>query len=310
VAPDGRVFLIGPAGNAQIWDRSRALSDPTTVFEDVATRTDGGLIDLVLHPTFSENHQTFFAYTARMANGGFVNRVVRSRETDGAFGDKAVMLEDFATRAPVHGPRIRFGPDGKLYVAFGSPGDPAAASDPSSYQGKILRLNVDGTTPDDNPGFSPIISSGHRSPVAFDWQRETGQFWIGERDWSNREVLWTLERVRRGVRFSSSFQFFSKPHFALESPIDPRAAVFYTNGPTVGFARQLFMAGREGEYLLRVKFDLADPSRVLGTERLLEHEFGRLGDLVGGPDGALYFLTSNRSTNRLSQADERLVRIK
>ena len=97
---------------------------------------------------------------------------------------------------------------------------------------------------------------------------------------------------------------------SLSPPAVPSGAAFYTGAALPGFRHDLFLAALDGAHLLRVRLDPADPSRVLGTERLLDGLLGRLNDVVTGPDGGLYIATGNRDDiGAPAPGDDRIVRL-
>ena len=100
------------------------------------------------------------------------------------------------------------------------------------------------------------------------------------------------------------------PILFFSPSIAPSGASFYTGTAIAGFRRDLFVGTLAGQHLLRVRFDPNDPNRIAGTERLLAGRFGRIRDVVTGPDGALYLCTSNRDGRNTPVADDdRLVKL-
>ncbi len=278
--PDRSILVADASGIVHVWEGDALLADPAFELGDAAATRDVGLVAMTRHPHFEENHQLFLAYTALRHDGAPVNRVVRLREVGHRLGEAAVLLDEAVTSVPLRTPRIRFGPDGKLYVAFAAGVDPSESMDPSSYAGKILRLNDDGTTPSDNPRLSPIISTNHRAPGAFAWQIGTGRLWVGERLWDGRDVLHAGASPSPG-------------DYAFDSVLDPSAAIFYSGKAIARFQGDLLIGALDGQHIRRVRFDEQDSGRVVATERLVDGDFGRIGDVAEGADGAIYFSTSN-----------------
>ena len=244
--PDGRVFVAERTGAVRVWKDGRILATPALRLSDAASQTDTGLVGIAIHPDFNKNGQVFVAYTARASDGTFVNRVVRFRELNDVLDQPAVLLEDTAVSAPHRAARIRFGPDGKLYVAFAA--DAATAQDPTAYGGKILRLNVDGTTPRDNPSYSPILPDDIGVPLAFGWQPATSSRWQIDRDWSNREML-MASRTSGGARSLAT---------TIAPAIDPSGAAFYGSRAITGFNGDLFISALAGRQIQRVRFDTSN----------------------------------------------------
>jgi aldose sugar dehydrogenase len=297
-APDGRVFIAERSGDVQVWKHGQILDTPALRIDDAVVGSEVGLIGIAVDPDFAQNGQVFLAYAARSADGGIVNRIVRFREVNDIFGEAAVILEDIATSAPQRTPRIGFGPDKKLYVAF--PVDASARQDPASYGGKILRLNDDGTTPRDNARSSPILSDGQEVPFAFAWQPATAQLWQVDRDRNHREILTRLGAASARVAAA----------VYVDPASDPSGAAFYVASAIPAFTGNLFVSALDGQRLQRVRFDPANHVQVVATESLLDRAFGRISDIAAGADGALYFCTSNRGGSGPADAkDDRLARI-
>jgi glucose/arabinose dehydrogenase len=296
VTPDGRVLVAERGGAVRVWKEGRIQDATALRLANVAVGNDVGLLGIATHPEFADNGEVYVAYTARMGDDTFTNRVVRFRELNDTLGQPMVLLEDRADAAPPRAPRIRFGPDGKLYVAF--PAERAAAENSAAYAGKILRLNDDGTTPRDNAGYTPILPNDNGVPLAFSWQPQTNARWQIDRDSRNDEMLISSRVAGRRMLATQ-----------ISPSIDPSGAAFYHNGAIAGFTGDLFISALGGRQIERVRFDTGDPSHVVSTEPLLDHIFGRISDIVEGPDGAMYFVTSNRSMGDSSSDDDRLIRI-
>jgi glucose/arabinose dehydrogenase len=294
VAPDGRIFIAERTGTIVVWKGGRINRAPALILDDAARNGDLGLIGMAVHPDFAVNRLVFVAYAARDSQGGFVNRVVRFREVDDTFGQAVVILEDRVRVAPTHSARIRFGPDRILYVAFPA-GSRDAAESFASYEGKILRINEDGTTPRDNQPATPIISLA-AVVGGFDWQPTSGRLWLGGRDWQGPDYVKPLSLgIARGL--------------SMDSLIDPSGVAFYGNSQTVRVANDLFVGSLAGQHLLRIHFSRSDVTRIESTERLLNRQYGRISDVVAAPDGALYICTSNAGAAFATAGDDRLLRL-
>src|SRR5687767_14614442 len=155
VAEDGRVFFTERAGRIRVIENGTLL-DPA--FINVEQNGESGLLGLALHPDFAENHLVYIYHT--YSNGSAVyNKVVALTERDNEFIESRVIMEGIPAAAGNDGGRIKFGPDGMLYVATGDARQPDLAQNAGSLAGKILRLNPDGTVPEDNPfEGSPVYS--------------------------------------------------------------------------------------------------------------------------------------------------------
>ena len=294
---DGRIFVAQASGVVSVWQGNQILSPPALTLGDAQRVAGAGLIGMTLDPQFGSNHRIYLAYVGHRSDGTIVNRVVRFRELNNALGEAVVILEDAVPAVAPQPPRIRFGPDQKLYVAFPAADWPTVDSF-ASYAGKILRLNDDGTTPRDNPRSSPIISTGHVATAGFDWHPKSGRLWLAEYDRQGRDVLGFLSPA-----------FETSVAAVLDSAMAASGAAFYSATAFPGFTNDMFVAGAAGQHVQRVHFDPRDPSRVDSTERLLEGQFGRLGDVMAGSDGMLYVSTSNRGVSSAAPDDDLLLRL-
>jgi glucose/arabinose dehydrogenase len=296
-APDGRVFIAARDGRILVWQKGSIIPTPALQLDDVARDGDVGLIGIALDPEFASNGVVLVAYAARDRNGSFVNRIVRLRDVNSTFGQAATILEDDTASAPRRPPRIRVAADHTVYVAFPS-GDHETGESFASYAGKILRMNEDGTTPRDNRGATPIISSDDATVGGFDRQPATGRLWLAGRDGQGRDFLRDL---LAGPGSAVTF----------DSQVDPSGLVFYpgASSRSGGFAGDAFIPALTGRHLRRVRFSETDPSRIAATERLLDGEYGRISDVAVGPNGALYLCTSNAGTTTAARDDDRLLRV-
>lgn len=318
-APDGRIFLTERPGRIRIIQDGTLLPEPWMTLE-VYRSGEAGLMGLALDPHFAENRFVYVAYTDP---AGPTNVLVRLRE-DPATG-KGVMdrvLWEGVPAARLHdGGRVRFGPDGKLYWTIGDAAQSASAQDPSTLNGTILRLNPDGTIPDDNPfPGSPVYSYGHRNPQGLAWHPRTGRLYATEHGPSGREGCCRDEvnLIQPGANYGWPVVTGDEQRTGMVAPLvhsgpretwAPGGATFVTRGP---WADSLVFVGLRGQALYRVILN-PEGTQVVGLERWLAGEFGRLRDVVEGPDGSLYLLTSNRDGRAgggfPTAADDRVLRL-
>ena len=167
-APDGRLFVTERPGRVRIINIAGGTSELALTLDDTFAQGEAGVLGLALDPAFASSRFVYVYYTARAGNGA-VNRVVRYREVGGRLGERVVLLDGIPADTIHDGGRIRFGPDGLLYISTGDASSMPLAQSLGSLAGKILRLNRDGTSPAANPFGSPVYSYGHRNPQGFDW---------------------------------------------------------------------------------------------------------------------------------------------
>jgi len=318
--PDGRIFITERPGRVRIVKNGKLLDEPWTTI-DVAPGGESGLLGLALDPEFQNNGFVYLSYTYVNQVGNSTNRLVRMQ--DDQSNDKGTLdtiLIDGIRGASNHdGGRVRFGPDDKLYWTMGDAQDSDLAQDISSLNGKILRLNPDGTIPDDNPFPNSIVYSyGHRNPQGLAWQPGTGRLYATEHGPSGFQGSGQDEVnfIEAGKNYGWPIIYGDKTQSDMVTPViqsgssetwAPAGATFVVGGPWDG---SLLFVGLRGQSLYRLTLDINDPFKVLDFERLLVGEFGRLRDVAQGPDNAIYILTSNRDgRGRPSEGDDKLLRL-
>jgi glucose/arabinose dehydrogenase len=303
-APDGRIFITERPGRIRTLEGGRLLPEPWMTFE-VAAVGEAGLMGLAIDPQFAQNRFVYVAYTYRAANGRLQNRLVRLRE-DSKTGkgtlDKT-LIDNVAGSNNHDGGRVKFGPDGKVYWTTCDAQTTRFAQNLSSPNGKILRLNADGSIPADNPfPNSYVYSYGHRNSQGLAWQPKTGRLYATEHGPSGFQGCCRdeLNYIQPGKNHGWPEIRGDETREGMVSPVlnagtsetwAPTGATFVIRGPWAG---SLLFTGLRGQTLYRVVLDANDPRKVEKFERYLYRQFGRLRDVIEGPDGNLYLLTSNR----------------
>ncbi len=316
-APDGRLFVSERPGRVRVVRQGQLLAEPALVLRDVFTAGEAGLLGLALDPEFDQNAFIYLLYTRDRPGASPVHRIVRYREVRNTLSEPTVLLDELPAAAARGGGRLRFGPDGLLYAALGDGGDTDAAQDLASPAGKMLRIRRDGTTPETNPFASPVYSIGHRNPQGFDWHPLTGALWSTEHGPVGPVGRDEVNHIEAGVNYGwpldegvEMMPGVRPPALTFSPPVAVSGASFYSGTAIEGFRHDLFVATLDGTHLHRVQFDPADSSQIVGTERLLDGRFGRLRDVVTGPDGSLYVATSNRDgRGSTTEDDDRLIRL-
>lgn len=307
--PDGRIFVTERPGTVRVIEDGELREEPYAELA-VDEMGEGGQLGLAFDPEFEEN-RTLYAYYTTDEEDGARNRIVRLVEEDGVAVEEEVLLEGPA--AQIHnGGRIAFGPDGKLYATLGDVSEASLAQDRDALAGKIVRLEPDGSIPDDNPfGDSPVYSYGHRNPQGLAWDDE-GNLYAPEHGQSAHDEL---NLIRPGENYGWPEVEGEEERTGYTAPVlqsgeetwAPSGAEYVQSGPWEG---SILFTGLAGESLHRVEFDPEDPGRVTGHREYLEGEYGRLRAVEQGPDGALYVLTSNRDgRGDPAPEDDRLLKV-
>jgi aldose sugar dehydrogenase len=301
-APDGRIFVAEEPGRIRVLlPDGRLLAEPAASLRR-SPSDETRLVALAMDPRFAETHFVYAISTSLTSSTGsprpsrLVFTLARYRETSNALVDRIVLRDDVLASASGAAASLRGGADGKLFVAFDDGGDSRRAGDLASPNGKILRLNPDGTTPEDQAGLTPLYSTNVHSPGGFDWRPASNVLWIADRDARNSARLSvvgsTAGTEKRGVQLGS---------YALPSGTVPSAVAFYRGGLTPSFRDDLLIASDEGRHLLRVRLDPADQTKVIGTERLFQDAIGGVRVVAVSPRGTIYLATADAIARLVSQ---------
>jgi len=299
-APDGTIFFTERNGNLKVIKDGIVLENPILTLD--VGGVEGGLLGITLDPNFSENHYVYLYYTYNEFLST-QNKLVRYIESNLTLSEDKILLDEIPGGAFHDGGRIKFGPDEKLYVTTGEIGDANLAQDLNSLAGKILRINSDGTIPQDNPfPNSPIFSYGHRNPQGLDWDDSKNLVATehGPSGWKG-VAHDEINLITPGGNYGWPEIVGSETKDGLFTPIlnsgdetwAPSGAEFYYGTKFPQWTGKYLVATLRGNHLHVVDFDLKS-NKVLSQEKLFLGEFGRLRDIATGPDGYLYIVTSNK----------------
>jgi len=308
--PDGRLLITERPGRVRVYRDGQLLPEPALTLSDVFTTGESGVMGLAVHPQFATNRYVYLVYTATTPRGP-VARLMRFRELNDRLAEGVVLLDDVPAANIHNGSRVRFGPDGFLYVTFGDIASPSLAQDVASLNGKILRLTDDGRSAPDNPFSLPVFSYGHRNPQGIDWHPVTRELWETEHGQTHNDEINVIDS---GANYGWPVIEAAETQPGMRTPatffvpaVAPSGASFYTGTRFPSFRNQLFVATLRGMALLRVTIE---GRSVRTVERLVENRYGRLRDVITGPDGFLYVCTSNRDGRTTPVADDdRVLRI-
>jgi len=321
--PDGRVFVTERPGRLRVIEDGRLAPEPVHVFQDVNPRGEGGLMDVLLHPDFAKNRLVYLSYSARSGAEQAV-RVVRFTEKDGKLVDRKRIIGGIPAARFHAGCRLGFGPDEKLYVTTGDAIRRKLAQDLGSLAGKTLRLNDDGTVPEDNPfvgreGARPEIwSYGHRNAQGIDWHPETKRMVQTEHGPSGFDGPGggdELNAVKKGANCGWPLVSHDETKKGTVAPLKqwtpavaPASGAFYGGQMFPEFRGDYFFGCLRGARLIRVQF--AEDGDVRETHDLLRNDYGRIREVAVGPKGALWLTTSNRDgRGRAHRDDDRVLRL-
>ena len=312
--PDGRILITERLGRIRVV-KDGALQDAPYASIDVFHRSEAGLMGIALHPDFAANGYLYVCYTYREGRAT-LNRIARLTDQGNSAAGHQVILDRIPGATRHDGCRIRFGPDGYLYATTGDATDPGLSQDLNSLAGKVLRMADDGAVPPDNPFPGSLVYTwGHRNPQGLDWHPETGDLFITEHGPSvDDEVNLLAPGENYGwpeVTGVAGDPAYVDAVLAL-TPTVAIAGGAFVSGDKLPDAWQgnLVFAALKSSHLQRVVLEPPDYRAVVSRQTLFQDRFGRLRAVVMGPDGYLYFTTSNRDgRGSPRQGDDRLLRL-
>ena len=291
VAPDGRLFVAERSGQVRIVRDGQLLSNPAWSLAETPAG-HGQLLAIALDPQFDRTRFVFAVHTTTSARSGEpVFSLVRFRETSDTLADRIVLLDEVRASQGNATASLRFGPDAKLYAAFDDGGDARLSGDLASPNGKVLRLNPDGTTPIDQAGSTPLYSYPYRSPSGLDWDPSSGALWVADRETVATARLSAVV-PEKGSRPGETRGVVSA-NYALPATTTPSSIAFYRGRAFPAFAGSLLVASDEGRHLLRMTVGDGSASGPGITERLLQDRVGGVRAVAVGADGAIYFATAH-----------------
>ena len=308
--PDGRMLVTERPGRVRIVTKNGTLSEPLKGVPEVFVHGQGGLLGIALDPNFASNKLVYLAYS-EPGKGGASTAVARGKLGDGSLDDVEVIFRQKPkVKGGNHfGGRVVFAPDGKLFVTLGERFTFQPAQDLSVDLGKIVRINPDGSVPDDNPfvgqeGKLPEIwSYGHRNVQGAAIHPETGKLWEAElgplggdelniiepgKDYGWPVVSWGKNYDGTDIPDPPTHPEFTDAIYHWTPVISPSDITFYTGDVFPGWKGNLLIAGLSSEAIVRLTLD---GEKVTDEERIPMDD--RIRDVVQGPDGAVYALTDD-----------------
>ena len=277
---------------------------------DVSQRGEGGLLGLVVDPEFVDNPFVYLYYTGAGLDAARAVAVDRHPA-----GPDATLVDDIPAGDVHDSGRLRFAPDGRLFLATGDAGQPDLAQDPESLNGKMLAL-----TPAQYRGDAlvrpEVVASGLRNSQGFDWQPGSGMLVAndhGPTGFDGPQGYDEVNVIVPGGNYgwpnaisddTGGGRYLAPGRIYLEA-IAPSGGTFLTGSSA--WQGDYVLAALRGEELRRLVFE---NGRVVVDEPMLEGAYGRLRTVTEAPDGSLYVLTSNRDGRGMPRpGDDRILRV-
>jgi aldose sugar dehydrogenase len=320
VLPNDEGYLVTERpGRLRVISADGDLSDPITGLPDVFAEDQGGLLDVRVGPTFSEDRLVYWTYAKPLDEGQSATAAARGRLSD----DRSeltdvedIFVQEPPSASPMHyGARILFDDDGHAFITTGerfTEEERVLAQDLGTTYGKIVRVSLDGSVPGDNPfvdqgdAIDTIWSYGHRNIQGAAIHPETGQLWAIEHGPQGGDELNLIEAganygwpvvsygenydgtpVGEGIERHAGEMV--EPRYYWDPVIAPAGAIFYQGDMFAEWQGDLLVSSLTPGGLVRLEID---GDMVTGEERLISDQ-GRIRDVVEAPDGSLLVLVDD-----------------
>lgn len=299
-AADGRIYFTeGYTGRIRFMKDWAVAPEPVAQMPDSVGTGEQAMVGLAAHPNFLAEPYLYLYYTARQSADGSkqtVNRLLRIWVEDGVAREQKVLLDDLPSGAYHNGGILVFGPDGKLYVSVGDGHRSESAQDLNLPSGKILRLNPDGSVPEDNPfRGSPVYALGMRNVFGMAFDPVSGNLYTTE---NGPQCCDEVNLVKPGRNYGwphalglSGGDEYDRPLLVFTPSIAPTQAVFYT-GDLLPLKNQMLFGDFLTGSVRRLALDGPGRDRVLVEEPILRAD-GPVIAVFQGPDRHLYFSTTS-----------------
>jgi len=318
--PDDHIWLTERRGTISRLNPETSEITELITIGDVHEQGESGLLGMVLHPDFINHPYVFVVYT--YLDSGIKERLVRYTYSNGELASPVTMLEGIDGASNHNGSRLVIDAEQKLYMTTGDGADTSQPQDLNSLNGKVLRMNLDGSYPEDNPfQESYVWTWGHRnaqglviSPLGIMYSSEHGP--------ANDDEVNIIEKGRNyGWPDVEGFcDDPSETQFCADSNVmepiaawTPTLAVagtdFYSHSAIPEWQNSLLVTSLKASSLAALKLS-ADGRSVVEEEIFFEDWFGRLRDICTSPDGRVFLAVSNRDgRGTVLPGDDRIVEI-
>ncbi len=301
--PDGTLIVTERPGAVKLIDSRGMVSEIARL--DLNPDSERGLHGVAVDPNFSENKKIYLHYTYLDDDNNVLNRVVRYTLEDNSLIGEEVIIDQIPGSLNHDGGRIKFGPDGFLYITAGDAEDSSNAQDITNAAGTILRATRHGDPAPGNPFGDYIYAYGLRNPQGITWD-DQGNLWATDHGRSgDLSGLDELNLIEPGKNYGW-------PEIEGDESRDGMEIAVIHSGPDVTWAPagaqflngSIFFTGLRGETLYEYKIS---EQTIVGY---LKKRFGRFRNVVLGPDGLLYVATSNRDgRGTVRENDDKILKI-
>ena len=315
--PDKTMMFTERDGKVRLYRNKQLLPKPALSVNALQNKKTG-LLGLCLHPDFANNHKLYLAYNYD-ADGKVMLKVFQYQFANDTLLDPVLIIDSIPGNQNHTGCRLKFGPDKKLYISTGDADEPMKAQDLKMYNGKILRLNDDGSIPQDNPFYNndsarkSIWSYGHRNCQGLAFQPVTNTLFNSEHGPTGGDEV---NMIKAGndygwplIHHADTMAGMVTPLLQYTPSVGPSEAIFYTGNAFPQLKNHLLVACLRGEGIINIQLN---ENKVTSQDMLPIKGYGRIRALTVGPDGYLYFSTSQKDPpeGKPKALDDMILRIR
>ena len=303
--PDNFIWMTQRGGSISRVNPSNGEVSLLLNVSETVSNNEGGMLGMVLHPDFNANPFLFVAYDYNQG-GAYKGKIVRYNYHGGALINPTVLLDNIQASSIHNGCRLLISPDLKLYITTGDASNQANPQDTNSVNGKILRINLDGSIPSDNPfPGNPLWSYGHRNPQGL--VMVNGKLFSSEHGPDTDDEINIIQKGRnygwpdvRGFCDLTAEQSFCQAHQVVEPiqawtpTIAPSGLDYYNKDQIPQWKNSLLLCTLKDARLIRLQLDDAQ-EKIISTQEFFVNKYGRMRDVCISPAGEVYVCTSNGS---------------
>lgn len=304
--PDDMIWMTERTGKLSRVDPATGQVHLVTSISEVVAQGEGGLMGMALHPQFDQTPYVYLSYNYNKS-GSYTVKVVRFTYNGGTLNDPLTLVDDISGANIHDGSRLVISAGNKLFITTGDAANQSLPQNFSSKNGKVLRINLDGSIPSDNPDpSSPVWSLGHRNAQ--------GLVFVGDSLFSSEHGPDTddeVNMIHRGGNYGwpdvrgncdPAEQDFCDEWNVVEplmrwTPTIAACGIdYYTNDLIPQWKNSILMCTLKNSRLVQLKLN-EDRSDIASTSDFFADVYGRMRDLCVSPDGKVYICTSNGGNN-------------
>jgi glucose/arabinose dehydrogenase len=303
--PNGNIIFTERAGKVRMLANNQIVDIAT--INGVHHGSEGGLLGIAVHPQFATNNYVYIYFTYQSSGQRF-NKLNRYTFTNNQLTNETTIIGDIPGAGYHDGGRIKFGPDGFLYITTGDAGNTAAAQNTNSLAGKILRVTDTGAPAPGNPFNNRVWSYGHRHPQGIAWDGTT--MYATEHGKSDPSCCDELNRIEAGKNYGWPNSMGDQAASGTVKNLmhsGPEGSPSWAPAGTVFYNGSIFFGGLRGQALFEAKVN-GNTATIVNQH--FKGQLGRIREVIVGPDNQLYITTSNHDGRGTPKAgDDKIIRV-